>query len=155
MQMEHARCKLWNARSRGTTTRKTAFVAGERTTIKHKEISQFNIARLQAILWHMELLSEVFPESLCKSGPGSLWWWYLKFLSVKHVVDVVDVLARSLSPSMFTRINRLKVCHQLFTTFFKFAISKEICHLVLTLGAISRENFQLHHSARGNYSSHP
>ena len=35
--------------------------------------------------------------------------------------------------------NRLKIGHQNFTTFFtqKFTISKEICHLVLTFGAIS------------------
>ena len=33
----------------------------------------------------------------------------------------------------------LKICHQNFTTFFTmwFTISKEICHLVLTLGAMS------------------
>ena len=33
----------------------------------------------------------------------------------------------------------LKFCHQNFTTFFtmQFTISKEICHQVVTLGAIS------------------
>ena len=33
----------------------------------------------------------------------------------------------------------LEICHQIFTTFFtlRFAISKEICHLVLILGAMS------------------
>ena len=39
----------------------------------------------------------------------------------------------------------LKNCRQNFTTFFtlKFAISKEICRLVLTLGAISRKELTL------------
>ena len=42
--------------------------------------------------------------------------------------------------TFFFRKNRLKICHQKFITFFtlKFARSKENCHLVLTLGALSR-----------------
>ena len=37
--------------------------------------------------------------------------------------------------------NSLKICHQNFTTIFtlKFTGSKEVCHLVLTLGAISHK----------------
>ena len=42
--------------------------------------------------------------------------------------------------SVFPRKNSLNICHQNFTTFFtlKFTLTTEICHLVLALGAISR-----------------
>ena len=45
--------------------------------------------------------------------------------------------------SIFPRKNSLEICHRNFTTFFtlKFRMTKEICHLVLTLGAISRNKF--------------
>ena len=47
-------------------------------------------------------------------------------------------------PVNFLEGNSLKICHQNFTTFFtrKFTITKEICHLVLTLGAISRKSLR-------------
>ena len=46
--------------------------------------------------------------------------------------------------SIFPKKNSLQFCHQyspILTTFFtlKLTITKDICHLVLTLGAISRK----------------
>ena len=66
-----------------------------------------------------------------KSGPGSLWWWNLKILRTGGCLFV----------SIFVRKNSLRISHQNFTTLFtlQFAISKEMCRLVLTLGAISRK----------------
>ena len=55
----------------------------------------------------------------------------------KYVVDFL--VAKYLVN--FSLENRLRNCHRNFTTFFtqKFTRSKEICHLAITLGAISRK----------------
>ena len=72
---------------------------------------------------------------LCSRAFSSLWWWNVKFLMVK---DVADVLVAEYPVN--TRKRVLKSSHQNLSTFFtlKFRMSYEICHLVLTLGTISR-----------------
>ena len=40
-----------------------------------------------------------FYRVLCKGGPRSLWWWNLKFLRVKHMVDSrVEIFSCQFSP---------------------------------------------------------
>ena len=72
---------------------------------------------------------------------------FSEFLRVKHVVDFMGGNVAGKTP--------LKICHQIFTTFFtlKFAMIKEICHLVLTLGAISRNRVNPIRFARSSHNS--
>ena len=61
----------------------------------------------------------------------------VKILIGKHVVELLVQTALSIFPWK----HRLKICHRKFITFFtqKFTRSKDIYHLVLTLGPISRK----------------
>ena len=67
-----------------------------------------------------------------------------------RLIDVVDFLV-AIFPVNFPSKYSLGICHQNFTTFFtmQFTISKEICHLVLTLGAIScKVSHEMDHRSR-------
>ena len=50
---------------------------------------------------------------LCKSGPRSLWWWYLKFLRVKHLVDFLWISSCRSSPWIIVLNLSLKSHHVL------------------------------------------
>ena len=108
------------------------------------------------VLWNLWTLvnlqrDDTFEKTpfLCTSGPRSSWWWSLKFLRVKHEDFFCGNRSSHLSPGKVG----LKICHQIFTTFctLKFTMANKICHLMLTLGAISRffEDLQRGEHRRG------
>ena len=83
---------------------------------------------------------EVFFDNVVQKT--SQKFWVMEFgISVKHVVDF---LVATIVLSNLSRRKRLNICHHNFATFFtlNLTISKEMCqmcHLVLTLVAISSD----------------
>ena len=79
------------------------------------------------------------PKNLVQKRSQKYMVIKLKFLRERYVVDFVG--GKIYLSTFFPRKKSLKICHQNFTTFFtlKFTITKELCHLVLPLGAISRK----------------